>query len=59
MPAPEPGDNTRGKVAALVVILLLLASGWWLVQTLGNTASVQDCVAAGHRDCGGTDTNAH
>jgi hypothetical protein len=52
----DPQDNTRGKIAALVVIGGLLAAGWWLTQRLGSTADIQDCVAAGHRGCGNPDT---
>jgi hypothetical protein len=54
---PEPQlDHSRGRIVAIGAIALLLIGGWWLVQKLQRTAAVQDCVIAGHRDCGGADT---
>jgi len=49
---PDPEDNTRGKIAAILVILALLAGSLFLVHRLSDVGAVQDCVATGHRDCG-------
>ncbi len=50
----EPQASARGKVAAILVLLLLLACGFWLMQRLRIAGSIQDCVATGHSDCGGS-----
>ena len=46
------GDGSRrGALVALVVVAVLIVAAVLLTQRLRRDAAVQDCVAAGRRDC--------
>jgi hypothetical protein len=49
---PEPEENSRGKVAAILVILALVGGSLFLVHRLSEVSAVQDCIATGQRNCG-------
>ena len=46
------GDGSRrGALVALVVVAVLIVAAVLLTQRLRRDAALQDCVAAGRRDC--------
>lgn len=51
MSEPDPDDNRRGPLLALLVIAGLLFAGLWLFNRLSTVGSLQDCVATGRHDC--------
>lgn len=54
----EPEEpSRRNAVAALVVIAVLVVLAVLMVRGLRRTAALQDCVAAGRRDCMPVNTN--
>ena len=44
----------RSSVAALIFAALLIGVGWILVQKLGASARMQDCLMSGRTNCGPT-----
>ena len=54
MPAIDPAAERRRirtNIAALVFAALLIAVGWILVQKLGQSARLQDCLMSGRTNC--------
>jgi hypothetical protein len=54
LPAPDPEAErrrNRANVAALLFAAFLIAIGWILVQKLGESARLQDCVMSGRTNC--------
>ncbi|MDB5393565.1 MAG: hypothetical protein JWM91_1071 [Rhodospirillales bacterium] len=54
MPAMDPEAERRrirSNVAALLLAALLIAVGWILVQKLGQSARLQDCLMSGRTNC--------
>jgi hypothetical protein len=49
--AGEEPDSRRGALIALVVVVVLVVAGIWLSGALRRSATVQDCVMAGRRNC--------
>lgn len=49
-PEGEGGPRSRALVG-LVVIVLLVVLGFWLARQLHTSAALQDCLAAGRRNC--------
>jgi uncharacterized protein HemX len=50
----QPEDNAgraRGNVAALILAAILVAAGWLLVQKLGQSSKMQDCLMSGRTNC--------
>ena len=43
--------RTRSNVAALVFAAILIAMGWLLVQKLGASGRMQDCLMSGRTNC--------
>jgi hypothetical protein len=43
--------RNRSNVAALVFAAILIAVGWLLVQKLGATGRMQDCLMSGRTNC--------
>jgi hypothetical protein len=50
---PDPDDGRGGwRSLAVLGFLLLVALGCvWLTRTLRHEAQIEDCLAAGRRDC--------
>ncbi len=49
---PEDDGGPRSRaLLGLVAILLLVVLGWWLARQLHQSAAMQDCLAAGRRNC--------
>ena len=42
---------------ALIVIALLVVGGWLLIQHLGESSRLEDCVNAGRKNCAPIDTS--
>jgi hypothetical protein len=54
MPALDPEAERRrirSNVAALLFAALLIAIGWILVEKLGESARLQDCLMSGRTNC--------
>ncbi len=47
----EGASNLRQIVAAIILLAALLAAGLWLTGAMRQSASIQDCVAAGRTNC--------
>ena len=43
--------RTRSNIAALVFAAILIALGWLLVQKLGASGRMQDCLMSGRTNC--------
>ncbi len=56
--APPDDDRARarGNIAALVLAAILVAAGWLLVQKLGQSSKVQDCLMSGRTNCAPIET---
>ena len=53
-PEPEPQEErvrTRMQIAGLIVTAALVAAGWFLVQGLGSSTAIEDCLMAGRGNC--------
>ena len=54
LPAIDPEAErrrVRANVAALIFAALLIAVGWLLVDKLGESARLQDCLMSGRTKC--------
>jgi len=54
LPKPDPEADrrrTRSNVAALVFAAILIAIGWLLVEKLGASGRMQDCLMSGRTNC--------
>jgi hypothetical protein len=54
MPKSDPQEErsrTRANIAALVFAALLIAVGWMLVQKLGASGRLEDCLMSGRTNC--------
>jgi hypothetical protein len=49
--AEEEKRRIRSNVAALLFAALLIGVGWILVQKLGASARMQDCLMSGRTNC--------
>jgi len=47
----EDRIRMRTNIAALAMAVLLVGLGWLLVQKLGQSARMQDCLMAGRTNC--------
>jgi hypothetical protein len=47
----EERRRTRSNVAALIFAAILIALGWLLVQKLGASGRIQDCLMSGRTNC--------
>jgi hypothetical protein len=47
----EEKRRTRSNVAALVFAAILIAIGWLLVQKLGASGRMEDCLMSGRTNC--------
>jgi hypothetical protein len=47
----EERRRTRSNVAALVFAAILIGLGWLLVQKLGASGRIQDCLMSGRTNC--------
>jgi hypothetical protein len=47
----EERRRTRSNVAALIFAAILIGLGWLLVQKLGATGRIQDCLMSGRTNC--------
>jgi hypothetical protein len=47
----EERRRTRSNVAALVFAAVLIAVGWLLVQKLGASGRMEDCLMSGRTNC--------
>jgi|SRR5262245_49519082 len=43
--------RTLQNLAAALIILLLMIAGFWLIDHLRTSASIEACLEAGHRNC--------
>jgi len=53
-PKPDPeADKVRNRsnVAALVFAAILIVVGWLLIQKLGATGRLEDCLMSGRTNC--------
>ncbi len=50
-PAQSRDPSRRGLIAAFVFVVVLACAGYYVVQTMMTMARLQDCAAAGRRDC--------
>lgn len=54
MPRPDAEAErrrNRTNIAALILAAVLVAIGWLLVQELGQSARMQDCLMSGRTNC--------
>ncbi len=53
MPADTDADRARARsnIVALAVAAMLVLAGWLLVQKLGQTSRLQDCLMSGRTNC--------
>jgi hypothetical protein len=47
----EERRRTRSNIAALIFAAILIGLGWLLVQKLGATGRIQDCLMSGRTNC--------
>jgi hypothetical protein len=47
----EEQHRVRANLAALALAAVLIAVGWLLVQKLGASARMQDCLMSGRTNC--------
>lgn len=45
-------NRVTGSIAALALVLALVVAGLFLVQTLRNKATLEDCLMSGRISCG-------
>jgi len=53
-PKPDPEEErrrSRANVAALIFAGILIAIGWLLVQKLGASGRMEDCLMSGRTNC--------
>ena len=56
---PEPEDDarrSRNNLMVLAAVVVLIVLGIVLVKAMKYYSDMQDCAAAGHRDCQPVDT---
>jgi hypothetical protein len=54
LPKPDPEAErrrTRSNIAALVFAAVLIAIGWLLVEKLGASGRMEDCLMSGRTNC--------
>jgi hypothetical protein len=54
LPKPDPEAErrrTRSNLAALIFAGILIVVGWLLVQKLGQSGRMQDCLMSGRTNC--------
>jgi len=60
-PKLDPGEErrrTRSNVAALIFAGILIVVGWLLVQKLGASGRMEDCLMSGRTNCAPINTPA-
>ena len=48
--------SRKGPLAVLTILIILIAASLYISRRLHDTATVQDCVAAGRTNCAPIDT---
>ena len=49
-------QRTRNNVAVFIAVVVVIVLGVLLVRALKHSTDMQDCLAAGHRNCEPVDT---
>ena len=52
----EDAARWRQTLVGLAVVILLLVAGWWVLNELQRHREIDNCIAAGRRDCVPLDT---
>jgi len=47
----EERARTRLQVASMIVTVILMVTGWFVVQGLGKSAAMQECIMSGRINC--------
>jgi len=55
-PEEDDGDRTWNNIVVGIAAVVLIVVGVILMRALSHALQVQDCVAAGHKDCVPVDT---